>query len=41
MPSFTNVKLTDMVISYGAAGRNVVQAQMLYPEQLPEMVVPN
>jgi hypothetical protein len=33
MPNFTNVELTDMVLAYGAAGGNAVQAQILYREQ--------
>jgi hypothetical protein len=32
IPNFTNVELTDMVLVYGAAGGNAVQAQILYRE---------
>jgi hypothetical protein len=33
IPNFTNVELTDMVLAYGAAGGNAVQAQILYGEE--------
>jgi hypothetical protein len=36
MPNFTNVKLTDMVLAYGAADGNGAQ---LYREQFPDRVV--
>jgi hypothetical protein len=32
IPNFTNVELTDMVLVYGAAGGNAVQAKILYRE---------
>jgi hypothetical protein len=38
------VELTDMVLAYGGAGGNAVQAQILYREyweQYPDRVVPN
>jgi hypothetical protein len=32
MLNFTNVELTDMVLAYGVAGGNALQAQILYRE---------
>jgi hypothetical protein len=41
MPNFTNVELTDTVLTFGVASGNVIQAQILYREQFPDRVVLN